>query len=85
MATSWVGLNWGFGDGQAGPCLCMGRCMACCMAWLKASFRGLIFLSWCMCGGDYGDVYDVVGVGKMHGYTTWIGEAGLEPWWRSGW
>ena len=25
----WVGLNWGFGDGQAGPC--MGRCMAWCM------------------------------------------------------
>ena len=25
----WVGLNWGFGDRQAGPC--MGRCMAWCM------------------------------------------------------
>ena len=24
-----MGLKWGFGDGQAGPCmgLCMGRCM----------------------------------------------------------
>ena len=38
---------------------------------------------WCMGGG--GDVYDVVGVVKMHGYTTWIGEVGLEHWWVSGW
>ena len=25
MGTCWVGSDWGFGDGQAGPC--MGRCM----------------------------------------------------------
>ena len=25
---------------------------------------------------------DVVGAGKMHGYTTWIGEVGLEHWRR---
>ena len=36
---------------------------------------------WCMGGG----VLMCGGVGKMHVYTTWIGEAGLEPWWRSGW
>ena len=30
------------------------------------------------CGGD------VVGVGKMHGWTTWIGEVGLGHWGRSG-
>ena len=34
MDTGWVGLNWGFGDGQAAPC--MGRCMGWCTggAWV---------------------------------------------------
>ena len=34
MPTGKVGLKWGFGDGQAGPC--MGRCMggAWCGAWV---------------------------------------------------
>ena len=30
MGTCWVGLNWGFGDGQAVPCMGVGaghRCM----------------------------------------------------------
>ena len=34
-------------------------------------------MAWCMGGDDGGDVDDVMGVGKMQWYTTWIGEVGL--------
>ena len=39
-------------------------------------------MGWCM-GGGGGD--DVVGVGKMPGYTIWIGVVGLGGWERSCW
>ena len=62
-----MGLKWGFGDRQAGPC--MGRCMG--GAWHGAWVHG---------GGDV-----MMCGGKMHVYTTWIGEVGLGHWGRSGW
>ena len=47
MPTGKVGLKWGFGDGQAGPC--MGRCMggAWCGAWGGGAWGGGAWV-WCM-------------------------------------
>ena len=39
MPIGWVGLNWGFGNGPAGPCIgrCMGGCMNACHGRYKES------------------------------------------------
>ena len=41
--------------------------------------------AWCGWCGDGGGVVMFGGVGKLHVYTTWIGEVGLGHWGRSGW
>ena len=48
LGLGWVGLKWGFGDGQAATC--MGRCMG--DAWLGAWMVVVVMLwEWekCMC------------------------------------
>ena len=53
-----LGLNWGFGEGQAGPC--MGRLMAWCM--VHGIVPGLMRLKLSIGGGLVGDGEEVIDV-----------------------
>ena len=66
-----MGLDWEYGDGQSGSYI--GR--AWVGVWHGAWAGVVVVMVGVMCGG----------VGKVHVYTTWICEVGLEHWWRSGW